>query len=215
MTKTSYATDQRESARADIYRLLSACYYEPEDSFLEEDVFGQMAEALMRYETENANIAERMETAFREAGSEPLLLDYTRLFLGPLGIRAKPYGSVYLEGENVIMGDSTVAVQERYHEGGFKLEKTFIEVPDHVAAELEFLYLLSAQLGNSETTADRYEELVRLKHRFLREHLGLWVTPFTNAMENGAETEFYRLVATLTRDIVIEDLREKNGAASL
>lgn len=188
---------------SDTYRLLSACYYEPEEAFLEEDVFGQMERALAAWSPDQAPIAAELERGFREAGPEALLLDYTRLFLGPFVIHAKPYGSVYLEADNVIMGDSTMAVLERYGEGGFKLSDTFREVPDHIAVELEFLYLLHTRLGG-EDGAD--PALADLKHRFLSEHLGAWVTPFTKAMEAAAETGFYRRLAWLTRRAVLADL---------
>ena len=39
-------TQRRHRAKANVYRLLSACYYEPEEAFLEEDVFGQLEQAL-------------------------------------------------------------------------------------------------------------------------------------------------------------------------
>jgi len=47
-------------------------------------------------------------------GTDSLLLDYTRLFLGPSHIIAKPYGSVWLDGEETLMQDSTMAVLEMY-----------------------------------------------------------------------------------------------------
>ena len=45
---------RRHHAKADVYRLLSACYYEPEEAFLEEDVFGQLEQALSVLDAERA-----------------------------------------------------------------------------------------------------------------------------------------------------------------
>ncbi|MEW7989033.1 MAG: molecular chaperone TorD family protein [Candidatus Thiodiazotropha sp.] len=60
-----------------------------------------------------------MGRCFREIGCEELRIDYTRLFLGPFNIRSKPYGSVYLDRGNVVMGATTMAVLALYREGGF------------------------------------------------------------------------------------------------
>ena len=40
------------------------------------------------------------------------------------------------------MDDTTLAVQALYAEAGYELAEDFRELPDHVAAELELLYLL-------------------------------------------------------------------------
>lgn len=208
MTNPNSKTYQHHLARADSCRLLSACYYEPDKAFLEEDIFGQLERALSTLKSEPGGEAEALGTCFREADQDALLLDYTRLFLGPFNILAKPYGSIYLDGDQVIMGDSTMAVMARYREGGFQIDESFSEVPDHVAVELEFLYLLNARLGNRDTQADQRAHLAALKHSFLSEHLGRWVTPFTEAMESAADSGFYQKVAALTRRLVLDDLQE-------
>jgi len=203
---------QRYLAKADAYRLLAACYYEPESSFLEEDVFGQMESVLSTLAPGRRGVGESLGACFREAGQDSLVLDYARLFLGPFGILAKPYGSVYLDGENVVMGESTLQAQALYREGGFQVSEAFQEMPDHVAAELEFLYLLDFTLGSGEAAGDN-AGTVALKRRFLEAHLGCWVTPFTEAMHRGAETDFYRSLAALTRSFVLDDLLETKASS--
>jgi TorA maturation chaperone TorD len=37
-----------------------------------------------------------------------------------------------------------------------------------------------------------------LRDRMLHEHLGAWSGPFTRSMDAGAQTEFYRALATFT-----------------
>ena len=203
----------QHKAKADLYRLLSICYYEPEQSFLEEDVFGQLRKSLTVLDPERASIAEVLETCFREAGDEALLLDYSRLFLGPFEIPAKPYGSIYLDGDNVVMGESTLRAVELYNQGGFQVADNFRELPDHVAVSLEFIYLLNFRLGDS-TETEQQEQLTTLLRTFLKEHLGLWISPFTKSMENSAKTTFYCKLAQLTREIVMDDLRRWSIALS-
>ena len=197
-------------AKADVYRLLSACYYQPEDAFLEEDIFSQFKTAMAVLAPERVADVAAMEDGFRDSGVEALMLDYTRLFLGPFGILAKPYGSVYLDGEDIVMGVSTMRALALYREGGFEVAEDFREIPDHVALELEFLYLLTFRLGG-ETEAGEQARLSALKRGFLEEHLGQWVGELAAAMRNGAETSFYRQLADMTEQVVLEDMRELSG----
>ena len=158
-------------AKADVYRLLSACYYEPEEAFLEENVFGQLEQALTALDSKHVIDAKSMGEYFRQSSVEELRIDYTRLFLGPFGIRSKPYGSVYLDGKNTVMGESTMALLSLYQDGGFHVAESFSEMPDHVAVELEFLYLLNTRLAEDGAEVKERDRLSTLERRLLEEHL--------------------------------------------
>ena len=201
----------RHLARADVYRLLSACYYQPEDSFLEEDVFSQLKTALAKASPGGVIDAAALDDCFKASGVEVLMLDYSRLFLGPFEILAKPYGSVYLDGEKIVMGDSTMLALELYREGGFEVAEDFLEMPDHIAVELEFLYLLSFRIGKASDDEER-ARLIVLKQKFLEEHLGRWVGTLSEAIRKGAQTDFYKRLADLTEQFVLEDLQELTEA---
>jgi len=195
---------QKDAARAVFCRLLAACYYEPGPEFAEEKVFDAMQEAAQRIDAELAAGAARLNEASRAEALDALLLDYTRLFLGPNDILAQPYGSLWLSGEKTLMQDSTMAVQRLYGEGGFALDENFRELPDHIAAELEFLYLLihrEAQARQADN-ADALRSVTDLKKRFLDAHLSAWIGPFTAAMQSGARSGFYRALAGLTKRFV-------------
>ncbi len=191
-------------AREDFCRLLAACYYQPGPEFAEEKVFDSMLDAATRIHPELAAHARRLGEAFSSEGPERLLLDYTRLFLGPSHIIAIPYGSVWLDGQKTVMGESTLAVQELYREGGFGIGEEFREPPDHIAAELEFLYLLIYRENEAHRNgeADRLTVMADLRARFLDEQLGRWVGPFTAAVKAGTQSDFYRQLADLTERFV-------------
>jgi TorA maturation chaperone TorD len=192
------------AARADLARLLAACYYQPGPEFAEEKVFDAILQAASAVDERWAPAARRLGAAFASADLQDLLVDYTRLFIGPVGTLARPYGSVWLDERQTLMQDSTRAVVALYLEGGFEITEDFRDLPDHVAAELEFLYLLlfrqaeAKRSGDAEAAAD-YSGLHR---RLLDEHLGRWVPPFVAAMRDGAETEFFRELAALTGSFV-------------
>lgn len=192
------------AARADFSRLLAACYYEPGAEFAEERLFDSMATAAGRIDPTLAEQAGRLAAAFAGEDPQELLVDYTRLFLGPIDAPARPYGSVWLEDRQGLMQDSTLAVIALYEEGGFEIDENFRDLPDHVAAELEFLYLLLFRHAEAIRNDDAQgaKSCGRLRQRFLAEHLGRWVVPFCRAMEQGSQTAFYRELANATRSFV-------------
>ena len=190
----------KASAREDLCRFLAACYYQPGPEFAEEKVFDSMLAAANRIHPDLAAYARRLGGEFAAEGAQNLLLDYTRLFLGPTQAVALPYGSVWLEKDKTLMGDSTMAVQALYEEGGFEINEEFRELPDHVAAELEFLYLLIFRENEArrEGKPEALEAKAALRKRFLDEHLARWIGPFTSAVSNGAQSSFYRQLAGFT-----------------
>jgi TorA maturation chaperone TorD len=199
------AYDQdRGLAREDLCRFLAACYYQPGPEFAEERVFDSMLDATTRIHPDLVAQARRLGEEFSAEDPESLLLDYTRLFLGPSHAIAKPYGSVWLEDQKIIMGDSTMAVLALYEEGGFEMDEEFRELPDHIAAELEFLYLLiyRENEGHRNGEPEALKAATGLKKRFLDEQLGLWIGPFTAAVKAGAQSGFYRQLAELTDSFV-------------
>jgi len=202
------------AARADLCRFLAACYYQPGPEFAEEKVFDSMAAAAAFINPELAAHARRLGAAFAAATPDDLLIDYTRLFLGPIDTRAKPYGSVWLGGDTGLMQDSTMAVLAMYAEGGFDIAEDFRELPDHIAAELEFLYLLIWRESEARRTED-HEALavtMALRKRFLAQHLRSWVGPFATAVREGAQTAYYRQLAELTDRFVILEASRSHDA---
>src|SRR5512134_1846341 len=94
--RMSESDSNRAAARADLARLLAACYYQPGPEFAEESVFASMLEAAQGIDPELAAGARRLGDAFAAESVDQLLVDYTRLFLGPTHALAQPYGSVWL-----------------------------------------------------------------------------------------------------------------------
>ncbi len=199
------------TAREDLCRFLAACYYEPGPEFAEEKLFDSMRDAAGRIDADLAASARRLGELFATEGHDNLLLDYTRLFLGPIQPLAKPYGSVWMSADSSLMGDTSMAVVELYDEGGFEIAEDFRELPDHIAAELEFLYLLNFRQNQARRTGDgqALETITALRDRFLAGHLGRWAGPFTAAVVAGAKSAFYRELAGLTARFVALQAAQK------
>lgn len=188
--------DRLTAARSDAYRLLAACFYEPEREMFREENLPENLAALMK---ELAVPAEEpcrlLGEGLEEASQDDLLVEYSALFLGPFGAPAHPYGSVYLEKDKVMMGDSTMAVKKFYGEAGVAQE---VEgPPDHIALELEFMSFLIGKAAAAEAAGDRadQEEFERLQGLFLTRFLSSWTVPFANAIRASAKLGFYRALA--------------------
>ncbi len=192
------------AAPADLWRFLAACYYEPTPLFSEERMFDSMAAAAQQVDPALAAQARALGEAFAAEPLDALLVDYTRLFLGPPQALAKPYASIWLGPDGGVMQDSTMEVLKFYREGGFDLDEEFRDLPDHIAAELEFLYLLTSEEMQAEN-ADARAAPAGLRQRFLDQHLCVWVRPFTTTVQAAAETAFYRELAALTARLVAKE----------
>lgn len=200
-------------AREDLCRYLAACYYEPDQAFEEEGLFDNLLAAAKQVDAELVSHAERMGRAFRSISINDLLVDYTRLFIGTINILAKPYGSYWLEEEKTLMGESTMAVQALYHEAEFEMDEEFKELPDHIAAELEFLYLLLFRENEARNVQDatKLSEVRELQRRFLQAQLGAWVSKFSDAIRSSAQCGFYRELAELTEKFIRIQTARING----
>jgi len=201
---------KRIAARADLCRLLAACYYQPGPEFAEERVFDSMRTAAVEVETGMALLAEAVGAAFDQQPLEELQIDYTRLFLNPTGPLASPYESAWIAGRDpMLVGEITQSVLDTYRQGGYDVDLSFRDLPDHIAAELEFLYTLvfrEARAAASGNDAER-AEAVDLRRRFIELHLGRWIGPFAEALRSGGETALYRTLADLTERFVRSEAR--------
>lgn len=180
-----------QELRADAYRLLALCYYEPVEET--RDIVAKLKEVLVYLYPETVSLLEEMEGALQQR-QEEILLDYARLFIGPFDVLAAPYGSIYLENGRQLMGDSTLAACRLYNRAGLVISDKLKDAPDHIAVELEFMYYLIFQglFSNEEKYAIYQQE-------FLKEHLGAWIDDFTNVVQTHASTIFYKNLALITK----------------
>jgi TorA maturation chaperone TorD len=201
---TDYVTGST-GAREDLCRYLAACDYEPSTDFSEEHLFDSMLAAASAIDPELAESARRLGAAFVAQDIETLLVDYTALFIGPSQPRAMPYASFWLTDDQSMRHDATMAVLNFYAQGGFDVSEDLHELPDHIAVELEFLYLLIFSQNQAQADGDAGKPLAAntlLHRRFVIEHLGAWVGSFAAAVKSGTENAFYRELAGFTESFV-------------
>lgn len=180
--------------RAQAYRLLSACYYEPDERFA-----STVAAEAESVGPEFIDIAECVRPP---ASLAAIKQDYVRLFIGPFKALAPPYGSMYLEQEARLMGESTADVEAWYREDG--LRNDLKQPPDHIITELEYLGFLAGMAlsdvgGNAKKTK---EDWIGRERRFLGTHVARWVPGFCRDVAKHGETSFYRRLAEVTGSFV-------------
>lgn len=183
------------------FRLLSACFYEPEkDLFLEQSVCLNLSRLLSSFNSTAAVHAEKMADELKSQDQHQLTLDYSALFIGPFELQAPPYGSIYLEKKHVVMGETTIDVLKFYQEAGIHVEAS--EPADHIAIELEFMSFLhdrevSALQEGAEEEAATYSDLRR---KFFSTCLSPWIAEFSMTMRNGTDNRFYQALADCLAD---------------
>lgn len=179
--------------RSDAYRLLAVCFYEPDkDMFVEENLCLNLAGLMDDISPPAAEACRRMDVSLKENSQEELLVEYSALFLGPFNAPAQPYGSVHLEQERLLMGDSTMEVQRIYAESGVKPEGE--GPPDHIAIELEFMSFLESRLVQAFSEGNQVDlvDYSNIRGNFFNRLLASWTTAIAEALIKYADLEFYR-----------------------
>lgn len=200
MTETLTADEllADEECRANSYKLLAECFQTPDEELI------TLIEDIER--EEDLRLAVQSITDEVPEDIESLRVEYAKLFVGPFEVLAPPYGSVYLDNSERVMTDSTMDVMDRYREVG--LDTDIDEPADHVAAELEFMYVLLVREieAISKSNHDDAVEYLRRQQDFLNRHLGRWIADFTDEVTDYAETDFYRTLARETESFVTNDV---------
>lgn len=192
---------------------IAAAAVDNRSDFTDERLFNSIASAAQRINTERGEHAQRLAAAFAAADLLDLLVDYTRLFLGAPQALAKPCASVRLTTDPGLMQQSVIELQQLYAQGGFAIDEDFRDLPDHVAVELEFLYLLNFQLNQACAADDTVavQAVEALRTAFLVVLLGCWLGAFIVAVHDRAQSDFYRELAEFTELFVRLEGQQQNS----
>lgn len=151
----------------------------------------------------NEELIEQMQKELELDIKEPLdaiIEDYTRLFYGPSDT-IPPIESLYHYKDAPSMWNQTTeSVSDFYHFCGLDLDEEQTELPpDHIA--IEFLFI-SYLIEN-----DMVDEL----RAFFDEHIMKWIPQYCDVMQEKAQTEFYKEIAAITKEIILSDYEEMAG----
>jgi TorA maturation chaperone TorD len=199
----------RSMARGLLYDTLSLCYLYPDETLCPWIMEGEWAEEIKKallFLTEGAfeNVISPIEELLKEKGETfPLEIrrEYTRLFInGFPKVVAPPYGSVYLEKDGRVFGESTSKVLQFYHEAGFTLKEDLKDLPDHIAHEMEFMAILANQEGHASGIEKIKLEEVQMN--FFSRFILPWVPAFCRRISEQSRFPFYRHLGLLTHEFM-------------
>jgi len=199
-------------ARAVVYRVLARCFAYPDKELLELFHSARLEEFLQSWRYlglgSSENIAEAANWLAKWPSGEYALFElekeYTRLFITAFPrVIAPPYSSVYLDRERLVWGGSTAEVVRLYEAAGLGMNQDFHDIPDHIAAELEFAsYLIQEQVKGEQGSAPGGQAWSSIEQRLLVGHLFRWVPPFLGRVIGCSVVAFYREIAHLAREFV-------------
>lgn len=136
--------------------------------------------------SELAEVAQRMADALNSQ-QEPLNEAWQRLFIGPFALPAAPWGSVYLDKENVLFGDSMLELRQWMRDNGIAHLSEQNEPDDHIG----ILLMLAAWLAEQDNQ--------RCVDELLAWHLLPWAGRFVELFIQRADHPFYEGLGELTR----------------
>jgi putative dimethyl sulfoxide reductase chaperone len=96
-----------------------------------------------------------------------------------------------------------------YRAFGFDIGGAFRERPDHVAVELEFMYVLALKQAYAlqEGNLEHAEVAADAQRKFLEDHLGQWIGLFAQSLRLNATDESYQALSHFIEAFVEADAR--------
>jgi len=140
-----------------------------------------------------------------------LMIEYTRLFVGPRRAVASPYESVWCDvdpdsGAALVNGPSTRQVEAVYGAHGVHLAESRHDLADHVATEMEFVHFLCRQEEQAWLAGpddlDRAKALRASQQQFLQDHLGRFLPDLCEAVAQSTTEDVYRALAGVSSEFL-------------
>ena len=142
-----------------------------------------------------------------EMALQALQVEYTYLFINAVPhVPAPPYASAYT-GQGLLMGEPAEAALVAYRQAGLTLADDYRDLPDHVAAELEFLAWLGEQALAAQEGGDEEQAGLRQAQQqtFLSQQVRPWLPAFCRRVKEAARLPFYRELACLAESLLSVD----------
>ncbi len=135
-------------------------------------------------------------------------VDYVRLFAsGRSGALAPPTESYYrVPAKGGGIADFVAALQREYRSMGVA-SVGFGEAPDHVSTEMELMaHLCDLEANNwAARQTPMVDETLNLQHRFLAQHLRVWIPQFRRRVQEAPPSLFYVDLVDALHSFVVHD----------
>jgi TorA maturation chaperone TorD len=189
-------------SRTKVYLILASAFSTPRPET------GQLYKALVEAYSSLSGADDPPQPAgLSESPSPPeLAKEHLRLFVGPGHIPCAPYESVHRKDRpaferGLVMGPSTAEVRRAYLAAGLDVSKNYTDLPDHIAAEMEFMHFLCGEESRFEREGN-LQEAARMRSvqaEFHKNHLEPWVADFADCILRSTTSPFYKASANLLK----------------
>lgn len=159
---------------AQVYRFLSDAFRYPEEDWLKD--IGLLKEVVKEMELSPPVLA-------RSGWSVTALQAEHRRVFGLTGSLC--YETEYGLPHEFRQSQELADISGFYQAFGFKVGGKVRERPDHLAVELEFIYVLCLKeaLAHSQKKMDRVEICIEAQRGFITDHIGRWIPLFSKAVD--------------------------------
>jgi TorA maturation chaperone TorD len=181
------APDQgEETARADLYGLLSVLFYQPAPQALLDKIAASPAEGNSPLQQAWTDLVAVCRTMKEEAVRE----EYEALFIGVGKPELMLYGSYYLSG--FLMEKPLAALRDDLARLGLRRAEQVVESEDHIASLCEVMrYLIASDDGVHANIA--------VQKQFFGTHLQPWAGQMCDAIAAHPQAKFHRPAAQMAK----------------
>ena len=136
-----------------------------------------------------------------------LTKEHLRLFVGPGHAPCSPYEAVHRKDrpdfeKGLVMGPSTADVKRSYLAAGLDFTKTYTDLPDHIATEMEFMHFLCSEESRLAATGNNSEaaKMKAMQREFHKNHIVPWVKDLADCILRSTTSPFYQATAEVLKD---------------
>ncbi|WP_353243130.1 molecular chaperone [Providencia sp.] len=180
-----------------ILRILGAFFYYSPQSDTLKNVYSVLGEIPQLHSWEEPEQIQAICTSLSQTSPDDIAYDYSVLFEGQGTMPAPPWGSVYLEHDNTVMGESTAAYRNLLQSKGLITDTGIREPEDQFGLMLMAISALAEQGEN--------DAIIEL----LEQHLLPWAYRYLALVQQTqTENPFYPNLAKVT-DVYLTDLQQQ------
>ncbi len=195
-----------EKLISNAFNLFSSLLLEPDAELIREEViFSNLGSYLNELLPGKGDELANLPAQIKKHSLQELQVEYARLFIGPFKVLAPPYSSLHL-GEEIVMGNATVWVQDFYRDAGLEFDRELRDLPDHAAVETEFLYYL---IFNELSTLDQgfYDDSLLFWEKqktFFEKHYKLWIPKLCDKVIQYSEIDYFKIIFQSLKALVLD-----------
>lgn len=194
-----------EKEKANAFNIYTALLCQPEQEIaIKNEIFERLKSSLKIICPDCVENCDLLINSIKNYKPLELLVEYTRLFIGPFKILVQPYSCMYF-GAKALMSDETLWVINFYEKMELEFEnKKVKDAPDHIAVETEFLYYLTFNMlkeienNNFEKAKFYYNG----QSEFFNKHYKVWVFKFCDLIIENSKNDYYKNLAHCIKDFL-------------